>query len=113
MQVLVSAMVSFTAPEVLSSGCPKSGSVVELQPCMLGSSSAAAWLCYVALLKVQGGMRRLSSSLRLSPPTSSLWAILAKQVSLWAGRVEEVLRQLGLSSLAEDLDQTSLQLLGV
>lgn len=36
---------------------------------------------------------------------SLLWITLAKQVPLWVGSVKEVLGQLGLSSLAKDLDQ--------
>lgn len=108
MQALVSVMVSFTAPEVLSSSNPKRDGVVKPQPCVLGSFLAAPWLLLRGLAK---GARwkgmRLSSSLRLSPPASLFWADLAKEVPLWAGSVEKVLGQLRLSSLDKDLDQTS------
>lgn len=37
---------------------------------------------------------------------SLLWTTFAKQVPVWPGSVKEVLGQLGLSSLAKDVDQT-------
>lgn len=50
-QALVSVMVSFTAPEVLSSSHPKRDGVVKPQPCTLGSSWAAPWLLLRGLAK--------------------------------------------------------------
>lgn len=53
-QALVSVMVSFTAPEVLSSSNLKRDGAVKLQPCVLGSSLAAPWLLLRGLAKGAG-----------------------------------------------------------
>lgn len=75
---------------------------------MLGSFLATPWLLLRGLAKgVRWKGARLSSSLRLFPPTSLLCEDLGKEVPLWAGSVEEVLGQLRFSSLAKDLDQIS------
>ena len=52
--VLVSMMVSFTAPEVLSSSDPEKDCVGKLQPCVLGGSLAAPWLLLRGLAKGAG-----------------------------------------------------------